>query len=184
MTPILAINSVQWTSTYLRCLCHYSKPWITMNYSALRSFFETKTTTRKEGRGFQSKSPRGVSGVQSTRYAVLKHRTLLSASRTVITSAGTLWAVECTEEVSADPHTHKNHDSRSMHWKVAPPHACMLHVYECVVGICTCSGYMLSPSIPTDEVGALVFDVGSYSTRAGYAGEDTPKVSDYDRYTV
>ncbi len=47
-----------------------------------------------------------------------------------------------------------------------------------------CSGYMLSPSIPTDEVGALVFDVGSYSTRAGYAGEDTPKVSDYDRYTV
>ncbi len=31
-------------------------------------------------------------------------------------------------------------------------------------------------SMPTDEVGALVFDVGSYSTRAGYAGEDTPKV--------
>ena len=27
-----------------------------------------------------------------------------------------------------------------------------------------------------DEVGALVFDVGSYTTRAGYAGEDTPKV--------
>lgn len=26
-----------------------------------------------------------------------------------------------------------------------------------------------------DEVGALVFDVGSYSFRAGYAGEDTPK---------
>ena len=28
-----------------------------------------------------------------------------------------------------------------------------------------------------DEVGALVFDVGSYSFRAGYAGEDSPKVS-------
>ncbi|XP_065844421.1 actin-like protein 6A [Oscarella lobularis] len=27
-----------------------------------------------------------------------------------------------------------------------------------------------------DEVGALVFDFGSFSTRAGYAGEDTPKV--------
>eukprot|EP00118_Oscarella_pearsei_P003153 m.13202 g.13202 ORF g.13202 m.13202 type:complete len:158 (+) comp24530_c0_seq4:83-556(+) len=27
-----------------------------------------------------------------------------------------------------------------------------------------------------DEVGALVFDFGSYSVRAGYAGEDTPKV--------
>ncbi|XP_064634792.1 actin-like protein 6B [Lineus longissimus] len=26
-----------------------------------------------------------------------------------------------------------------------------------------------------DEVGALVFDIGSYSVRAGYAGEDTPK---------
>lgn len=28
-----------------------------------------------------------------------------------------------------------------------------------------------------DEVGALVFDIGSYSVRAGYAGEDCPKVS-------
>ena len=27
-----------------------------------------------------------------------------------------------------------------------------------------------------DEVGALVFDIGSYSIRAGYAGEDMPKV--------
>ena len=27
-----------------------------------------------------------------------------------------------------------------------------------------------------DEVGALVFDIGSYSVRAGYAGEDCPKV--------
>ena len=28
----------------------------------------------------------------------------------------------------------------------------------------------------TDEVGAVVFDVGSYSFRAGFAGEDMPKV--------
>lgn len=27
----------------------------------------------------------------------------------------------------------------------------------------------------SDEVGALVFDVGHFSFRAGYAGEDTPK---------
>ncbi len=27
-----------------------------------------------------------------------------------------------------------------------------------------------------DEVGALVVDIGSYTTRAGYAGEDMPKV--------
>uniref|UniRef100_H0ZK84 Actin-like protein 6A n=1 Tax=Taeniopygia guttata TaxID=59729 RepID=H0ZK84_TAEGU len=31
-------------------------------------------------------------------------------------------------------------------------------------------------SFPTDEVGALVFDIGSYTVRAGYAGEDCPKV--------
>lgn len=31
--------------------------------------------------------------------------------------------------------------------------------------------------VSTDEVGALVFDIGSYSVRAGYAGEDCPKVS-------
>ncbi|KAM9444706.1 actin-like protein 6B isoform 3-T3 [Clarias gariepinus] len=30
-----------------------------------------------------------------------------------------------------------------------------------------------------DEVGALVFDIGSFSTRAGYAGEDCPKVQLY-----
>uniref|UniRef100_A0A8D3DIB5 Actin-like 6A n=1 Tax=Scophthalmus maximus TaxID=52904 RepID=A0A8D3DIB5_SCOMX len=29
--------------------------------------------------------------------------------------------------------------------------------------------------ISADEVGALVFDIGSYSVRAGYAGEDCPK---------
>lgn len=29
----------------------------------------------------------------------------------------------------------------------------------------------------TDEVGALVFDIGSYTVRAGYAGEDCPKVT-------
>ena len=27
-----------------------------------------------------------------------------------------------------------------------------------------------------DEVGALVFDIGTHMTRAGFAGEDTPKV--------
>ena len=27
-----------------------------------------------------------------------------------------------------------------------------------------------------DEVGALVFDIGSCTSRAGYAGEDCPKV--------
>lgn len=39
----------------------------------------------------------------------------------------------------------------------------------------------LNPKPPdfvfADEVGALVFDIGSYSVRAGYAGEDCPKVS-------
>lgn len=34
-----------------------------------------------------------------------------------------------------------------------------------------------SSFIFSDEVGALVFDIGSYSVRAGYAGEDCPKVS-------
>jgi hypothetical protein len=29
----------------------------------------------------------------------------------------------------------------------------------------------------SDEVGALVFDIGSYTVRAGYAGEDCPKVN-------
>ena len=28
-----------------------------------------------------------------------------------------------------------------------------------------------------DEVGAIVLDIGSYSIRGGYAGEDMPKVS-------
>lgn len=27
-----------------------------------------------------------------------------------------------------------------------------------------------------DEVGAIVFDIGAHSIRAGYAGEDCPKV--------
>lgn len=31
-------------------------------------------------------------------------------------------------------------------------------------------------SSTSDEVGALVLDIGSYTSRAGYAGEDTPKV--------
>lgn len=41
-----------------------------------------------------------------------------------------------------------------------------------------CSNQIHSRSfIFVDEVGALVFDIGSYSVRAGYAGEDCPKVS-------
>lgn len=34
----------------------------------------------------------------------------------------------------------------------------------------------LPPPPLQDEVGALVFDIGSFSVRAGYAGEDCPKV--------
>ena len=36
--------------------------------------------------------------------------------------------------------------------------------------------FLLAVAFLTDEVGALVFDIGSYTLRAGYAGEDTPKV--------
>ena len=36
--------------------------------------------------------------------------------------------------------------------------------------------FVVVVTVLTDEVGALVFDIGSYSFRAGYAGEDTPKV--------
>ena len=39
------------------------------------------------------------------------------------------------------------------------------------------SGFSSFFALYTDEVGALVFDVGSYTTRVGYAGEDTPKVN-------
>ena len=39
------------------------------------------------------------------------------------------------------------------------------HKFDCII-------------FTSDEVGALVFDVGSYSFRAGYAGEDTPKVGE------
>ena len=37
-----------------------------------------------------------------------------------------------------------------------------------------------------DEVGALVFDFGTYQTKAGYAGEDAPKVLNncFKFYTV
>lgn len=31
-----------------------------------------------------------------------------------------------------------------------------------------------------DEVGALVFDFGAHTCRAGFAGEDTPKVISYE----
>uniref|UniRef100_A0A4W6FGX9 Actin-like 6A n=1 Tax=Lates calcarifer TaxID=8187 RepID=A0A4W6FGX9_LATCA len=37
-----------------------------------------------------------------------------------------------------------------------------------------CQVYVLCVGV-NDEVGALVFDIGSYSVRAGYAGEDCPK---------
>ena len=36
--------------------------------------------------------------------------------------------------------------------------------------------YFLKLSI--DEVGAIVIDVGSHTTRVGYAGEDMPKVEE------
>lgn len=39
-----------------------------------------------------------------------------------------------------------------------------------------CDTYKYVKILFADEVGALVFDVGSYSFRAGYAGEDCPKV--------
>lgn len=43
---------------------------------------------------------------------------------------------------------------------------------------CVCDSYKYRyvKILFADEVGALVFDVGSYSFRAGYAGEDSPKV--------
>lgn len=31
----------------------------------------------------------------------------------------------------------------------------------------------------SDEVGAIVFDIGAHSVRAGYAGEDCPKVNKF-----
>ena len=39
--------------------------------------------------------------------------------------------------------------------------------------------YFLKLSI--DEVGAIVIDVGSHTTRVGYAGEDMPKVEGQER---
>lgn len=36
--------------------------------------------------------------------------------------------------------------------------------------------FVTKNSFLIDEVGALVLDIGSYTSRAGYAGEDTPKV--------
>lgn len=32
-----------------------------------------------------------------------------------------------------------------------------------------------------DEVGALVFDFGAHTCRAGFAGEDTPKVRAFNK---
>jgi hypothetical protein len=47
-----------------------------------------------------------------------------------------------------------------------------------IKGICNSIFNLFSNSllISSDEVGALVFDIGSYTVRAGYAGEDCPKV--------
>ena len=57
------------------------------------------------------------------------------------------------------------------------------------VSVCLCLCCVLSFSVlflllssfliavdDADDVGALVFDIGTNSTKAGYAGEDTPKV--------
>ena len=33
-----------------------------------------------------------------------------------------------------------------------------------------------------DEVGGIVFDIGAHSVRAGYAGEDCPKVNNFWRH--
>lgn len=38
-----------------------------------------------------------------------------------------------------------------------------------------CNGSLFSCDV-IDEVGALVFDFGAHTCRAGFAGEDTPKV--------
>ena len=35
------------------------------------------------------------------------------------------------------------------------------------------------PFLFADEVGGIVFDIGAHSVRAGYAGEDCPKVIDF-----
>ena len=35
-----------------------------------------------------------------------------------------------------------------------------------------------------DEVGAIVVDMGSHTTRVGYAGEDMPKVSPLYYFTI
>lgn len=35
----------------------------------------------------------------------------------------------------------------------------------------------------SDEVGAIVFDIGAHSVRAGYAGEDCPKVTEFFSYS-
>lgn len=45
----------------------------------------------------------------------------------------------------------------------------MVEVEDCIVLFV--DGFRIA-----DEVGALVFDIGSCTSRAGYAGEDCPKV--------
>lgn len=51
----------------------------------------------------------------------------------------------------------------------------IIRIKLCCVLLCILICFLLAFS-KTDEVGALVFDMGSYSVRAGYAGEDCPKV--------
>ena len=56
---------------------------------------------------------------------------------------------------------------------------CTEEVSLCIILDFICLQFQKFPSFfssPSDEVGALVLDVGSYTSRAGYAGEDTPKV--------
>lgn len=49
----------------------------------------------------------------------------------------------------------------------------MLNTLEVSRTIYSC--FATPANIPTDEISALVLDCGSYTTRAGFAGEDTPK---------
>lgn len=46
----------------------------------------------------------------------------------------------------------------------------------CLPPLHTCCCPAAGPALPpTDEVNAIVLDIGTYAVKAGYAGEDTPK---------
>lgn len=47
---------------------------------------------------------------------------------------------------------------------------------EEVILIIYVSSIIIGKNLLTDEVGAIVFDPGSHSFRAGFGGEETPKV--------